>query len=162
MFAMLEIVFGCDIIACCLRIPTQLQIFFRDMLRRATNFDIRPVGLIAAGQGIWPLISAAIAPATPAEPPAQPTPQELLDMVHSFPCEFLIKVIGAAENDFINRVITAIISAEVAETDINYTSRETSGGRHASVSITIIAQSSDHVMSIYAAIRTVEGVVMVM
>lgn len=107
-------------------------------------------------------VDITIAPATPAEPPAQPTPQELLDMVHSFPCEFLIKVIGAAENDFINRVITAVISAEVAETDITYTSRETSGGRHASVSITLIAQSSGHVMSIYAAIRTVEGVVMVM
>lgn len=108
-------------------------------------------------------IDMTIVPAPPSDPsPAQPTSQELLDMVHSFPCEFLIKVIGAAENDFVGRVIAAVITAEVAETDVNYTSRETAGGRHTSVSITIIAQSSDHVLSIYSAIRTVDGVVMLM
>lgn len=107
-------------------------------------------------------VDLTIAPATPDQPPAQPTPQELLDMVHSFPCEFLIKVIGAAENAFADRVIAAVITADVAETDINYQKRETAGGRHTSISITLIAQSSSHVMSIYAAIRTVEGVVMVM
>lgn len=108
-------------------------------------------------------VDLTIVPAPPSDPaPAQPTPRELLDAVHSFPCEFLIKVIGATENDFIGRVVAAVISAEVAETDVNYTSRETAGGRHTSVSITVIAQSSDHVMAIYAAIRTVDGVVMVM
>ena len=103
-------------------------------------------------------IDLTIAPATPDQPPSEPSGKDLLDMVHSFPCEFLIKVIGTMENDFVNPVLTA----EVSETDINYTSRETATGRHASVSITVIVQSSDHVMSIYAAIRTVEGVVMVM
>lgn len=123
---------------------------------------MEPVTTMSEQNGHSSEVDLTITPATPGQEPAQPTAQELLDMVHSFPCEFLIKVIGAAENDFINRVITAVISAEVAETDINYTSRETSGGRHTSVSITVIAQSSGHVMSIYAAIRTVEGVVMVM
>lgn len=108
-------------------------------------------------------VDLTIVPAPANDPnPAQPTPQELLDAVHSFPCDFHIKVIGATENDFIGRVVAAVISAEVAETDINYTSRETTGGRHTSVSIDVIAQSSDHVMAIYAAIRTVHGVVMVM
>lgn len=107
-------------------------------------------------------IDLTIAPATPDQPPSEPSGKDLLDMVHSFPCEFLIKVIGTMQNDFVNRVVTAVLTAEVSETDINYTSRETATGRHASVSITVIVQSSDHVMSIYAAIRTVEGVVMVM
>ena len=108
-------------------------------------------------------VDLTIVPAPPENPDlAPPTPQELLDAVHSFPCEFHIKVIGATENDFIGRVVAAVISAEVAETDIKYTSRETAGGRHSSVSIDVLAQSSDHVMAIYAAIRTVEGVVMVM
>ncbi len=107
-------------------------------------------------------IDLSIAPASPDQPPAEPSSQDLLDLVHSFPCEFLIKVIGTLENDFVARVITAVMTAEVAETDINYTSRETASGRHTSVSITIIAQSSNHVMSIYAAIRTVDGIVMVM
>jgi putative lipoic acid-binding regulatory protein len=108
-------------------------------------------------------VDLTIVPAAPSDHhPAQPTPQELLDAVHSFPCDFHIKVIGASDNDFIGRVVAAVINAEVAETDIKYTSRETAGGRHTSVSIDVIAQSSAHVMAIYAAIRTVDGVVMVM
>lgn len=108
-------------------------------------------------------VDLTIVPAHPGEAaPAQPTPQELLDMVHSFPCEFLVKVIGASENDFIGRVVAAVIAADVAETDVNYTSRETAGGRHTSVSITLVARSSEHVMAIYATLRSVEGVVMVM
>ncbi len=108
-------------------------------------------------------VDLTIVPAPPTDDhPAQPSAQELLDAVHSFPCEFHIKVIGATENDFIGRVVAAVISAEVAETDIEYTSRETAGGRHTSVSINVLAQSSDHVMAIYGAIRTVDGVVMVM
>ncbi len=108
-------------------------------------------------------IDLTIAPAPdPAQPPAQPTPYELLEAVHEFPCEFLIKVIGASSEDFIERVIAAVISVEVLETDVNYTSRTTSGGRHTSVSITLIAQSSHQVVAIFAAIREVQGVVMVM
>jgi uncharacterized protein len=92
----------------------------------------------------------------------QPTPQELLDAIHEFPCEFLIKVIGTTKDNFIGRVIEAIVAVELKETDVSYTSRETAGGRHTSVSITVIAQTSEHVMKIYAAIREVHGVVMVM
>lgn len=108
-------------------------------------------------------IDLSIAKESELETPAQqPTPKELLDAIHEFPCEFLIKVIGSTKDNFIGRVIEALVSIELKETDINYTSRETAGGRHTSVSITVIAQSSQHVMDIYAAIRQVDGVVMVM
>ena len=48
MFAMLKIIFSRHIITGCLRIPTQLQIFFSNMLGGTTNFYIGPIGLIAA------------------------------------------------------------------------------------------------------------------
>lgn len=108
-------------------------------------------------------IDLTIAPEPQAgAPPAQPSPQELLDAVHQFPCEFLIKVIGASSDNFIQRVIAAVIALDILETDVTYTSRHTSGGRHTSVSLTLIAQSSQQVMDIFAAIRQVHGVVMVM
>lgn len=108
-------------------------------------------------------IDLTIAPEPEAgPPPAQPSPQELLDAVHQFPCEFLIKVIGASSDDFIERVVAAVIALDILETDISYTSRQTAGGRHTSVSLTLIAQSSQQVMDIFAAIRQVHGVVMVM
>ena len=72
-------------------------------------------------------------------------PRELLDETHSFPCRFMFKAIGLA-NDF----------------DAPYELRETSGGRHVAVTIEPWVESSQQVVEIYAAIRKLEGLVMLM
>jgi hypothetical protein len=45
-FGVLKIVFGRDGIAAGMRVARQLQVFLRDVMSIATNFDVRPVGFV--------------------------------------------------------------------------------------------------------------------
>ncbi len=89
-------------------------------------------------------------------------PQELLDDTHSFPCRFMFKVIGRSSDGFALRVIAIVRTTLDQDFDPPYELRETSAGRHISVTIEPWVESSQQVIEIYNAIRELEGLVMLM
>ncbi len=89
-------------------------------------------------------------------------PLELLDETHSFPGRFMFKAIGRSNDDFAMRVVAVVRSVLEQEFDAPYELRQTSGGRHVAVTIEPWLESSQQVIEVYAAIRNVEGLVMLM
>ena len=89
-------------------------------------------------------------------------PRELLEQTHSFPCKFMFKVIGKANDDFASRVVAAVRGALNQDFDAPYELRETSGGRHVAVTIEPWVESSQQVIEIYTAIQKLDGLVMQM
>lgn len=89
-------------------------------------------------------------------------PQELLDATHTFPGRFSFKAIGRANDDFALRVVAAVRATLEQDFDAPYALRETAGGRHVAVTIEPWVESSRQVIDVFAAIRGVEGIVMLM
>src|SRR5262249_36328538 len=54
---------------------------------------------------------------------------ELLENTHQFPCRFMFKAIGRAENGFVGRVVAAVRDELAHELDPPYSFRQASGGR---------------------------------
>jgi putative lipoic acid-binding regulatory protein len=90
------------------------------------------------------------------------TPRELLEKTHQFPGRFAFKAIGVSSDDFAERVVATVRLTLGQQFDAPYQLRETSSGRHVAVTIEAWVESSDQVMEVFAAIRSVEGLVMLM
>jgi putative lipoic acid-binding regulatory protein len=83
--------------------------------------------------------------------------EELLESNHSFPGTYQIKAIGWAEDDFVSRVVEAVVSELVTPSELDHTVRVTPGGRHVSLTLEMNVQSATQVRAIYAKIREVKG-----
>ena len=57
-FGVLKIVLGCDRVVACVCVARQLKVFFRHMLRRAPNSDVRAVRIVRSIQ--WVGLTTAI------------------------------------------------------------------------------------------------------
>ncbi len=86
--------------------------------------------------------------------------EELLAEHHEFPGVYRIKAIGSTEGGFVGRVLDAASTELAGPAEVNYTVRETSGGRHVSVNLNLTVQTPAQVRAIYARIRAVEGLTM--
>jgi putative lipoic acid-binding regulatory protein len=82
---------------------------------------------------------------------------DLLESNHPFPGVYQIKAIGAADDGFVGRVLAAAAEEVATPGEIDYSVKETPGGRHVSVTLDITVQSAEQVRQIYARIREVEG-----
>lgn len=89
-------------------------------------------------------------------------PQELLEKMHTFPGPFTFKAIGTTDDDFAMRVVAIVRSTLEQEFDAPYAIRETTGRRHVAVTVEPWVESSQQVIDVFAAIRTVDGLVMLM
>lgn len=89
-------------------------------------------------------------------------PKDLLEQMHSFPGKFVFKAIGKSEDDFALRVVAAVRAALEHDFDSPHEVRTTSGGRHTAVTIEPWIESSVQVIDVFAAIRGLEGLVMLM
>lgn len=87
---------------------------------------------------------------------------ELIDSIHTFPCNFTFKVIGKTEDEFSIRVVTAVREELGYANDPPHTLRETSHGRHVAVTVEPLVFSSDEVLSVYTRLRALEGLVMLL
>jgi len=74
----------------------------------------------------------------------------------------MFKAIGRSNDDFALRVIAIVRTTLEQDFDAPFELRETSAGRHIAVTIEPWVESSQQVMEIYAAIRSLEGLVMLM
>jgi putative lipoic acid-binding regulatory protein len=87
---------------------------------------------------------------------------ELLESTHLFPGVYKIKAIGRALDDFESRVIDAVCSHLPARSDLDYSVRTTPGGRHVAVTLDISVQSAEQVRAIYAEIRELDGLTLLL
>ena len=87
---------------------------------------------------------------------------ELLESSHSFPGVYPFKVIGLADGDFPARVLAAAAEELATPSEIDHVVRVTPGGRHVSLTLNITVQSAEQVRSIYARIRDVEGLTLLL
>ncbi len=87
---------------------------------------------------------------------------ELLESVHQFPGDYQIKVIGSAERDFADRVLSAVRDVLPAASDLDHSIRSTKGGRHVALTLDITVQTPEQVRAIYSRIQQVEGLTLLL
>jgi hypothetical protein len=87
---------------------------------------------------------------------------DLLESIHAFPGVYQIKAIGASEVGFVDRVLAAAAEELATPGEIDYSVRETRGGRHVAVTLDLTVQTAEQVRAIYARIREVEGLTLIL
>jgi len=87
---------------------------------------------------------------------------DLLNATHDFPTAVMIKAIGWNERAFVERIIEAVRDSLEQPHDPPYRVRETPGGRHVAVTLEPYMTCAEQVLAVYARLRTVEGVVMLL
>lgn len=81
-----------------------------------------------------------------------------LNAVHEFPGAYVFKVIGTNSPEFISRVVQAAVIVLGDRADFSVATRESSGGKHQSVTLTVKVPSADDVLAIYDQLRVLDGV----
>jgi uncharacterized protein len=87
---------------------------------------------------------------------------ELLENTHQFPCIFMFKAIGRAEDGFVGRVVAAVRDELGHDQDPRYTVRQARGGRHVAVTIEPTVQTPQQVLAVYRRMQVVAGLVMLL
>jgi uncharacterized protein len=88
--------------------------------------------------------------------------RELLEATHTFPGPYTFKAIGSVDDHFVGRVMAAV-RCELGEgIEPSFSTRNTSGGRHVCVTIEPTVADADEVLEIYARLRQVEGLVLLL
>ncbi len=87
---------------------------------------------------------------------------ELLEATHTFPCPYTFKVIGLTENNFVGRVLQTVRSQLAEDAEPSFSTRQTAGGKHVSVTIEPTLDSADHVLAIYRELSGLEGLVLML
>ena len=89
-------------------------------------------------------------------------PQDLLDKMHQFPGPFVFKAIGRPDGEFAARIVSIVRLTLEQDFDAPFQVRETTSGRHISVTIEPYVQSSQEVINVFNAIREIDGLVMML
>lgn len=79
-----------------------------------------------------------------------------------FPCEYPIKVMGAAAPDFKACILDVLVESETSFLHETVTVVDSKNGRYQSVRITINAESHDHLHSLHQCLRATGRVQMVL
>jgi len=85
---------------------------------------------------------------------------DLLEQTHAFPCPYVFKAIGKADQGFLARVVAAVREELNFEIDPPSRVREAVGGRHLSITLEPVVQSAQQVLAVYRRLRMLEGLVM--
>lgn len=82
------------------------------------------------------------------------------DTLLEFPCQFPVKAMGRAENDFETLVVTLVRkhAPDLAEGAVK--TRDSQGGRFISVTVTVTATSREQLDNIYRELTACEQVLM--
>lgn len=87
---------------------------------------------------------------------------DLLESTHLFPGTYTIKAIGRTEEDFERRIVEVVSACLAAASDLEYSTRATKGGRHVSVTLEVTVQNAEQVRLIYAEVRDVPGLTLLL
>jgi putative lipoic acid-binding regulatory protein len=83
---------------------------------------------------------------------------EALNQIHEFPGRFMFKVIGENSPELIARVVQAAVTVLGPRVTPAITTRESAHGRHQAITMTVRVPSAEGVLDVYAALRGVAGV----
>ncbi len=87
--------------------------------------------------------------------------EEILDRlndVHSFPGEYMFKIIGTNSSEFVTQIIQACINAVGPGSSPKVTTRESSGGKHVSITLTVAVDDAESVLRVYDMMAGIEGI----
>ncbi|WP_435006725.1 YbeD family protein [Tundrisphaera lichenicola] len=84
--------------------------------------------------------------------------EDLLESNHPFPGTYQIKAIGVADDDFVARVVEAVVLELATPNELDHSVRMTPNGKHVSLTLEMNVQSAEQVRAIYARLREVKGV----
>lgn len=88
--------------------------------------------------------------------------RRLLEETHQFPCAYLIKVIGLADEQFVARTTAAVRAGLGSDQDPSFRVKKTPTGKHVSITYEPEVASADMVLAIYRELESVPGVVMIL
>ena len=93
---------------------------------------------------------------------AKPPPIELLAATHVFPGNYVLKVIGSAEEWFAERVVAAVREEMMLDKDPVFKLRKTAGGKHVAVSLELHALSAQQIHDVYLRLMKIPGVILLL
>ncbi len=83
--------------------------------------------------------------------------RELLAATHPFPGVYTIKAIGRARPGFVDHIVQAARCALERAADVQHSVRTTPQGRHVAVTLQLSVLTPEEVLAVYAALKTIEG-----
>lgn len=84
-------------------------------------------------------------------------PVELLNSTHQFPGPFVFKAVGKAEEGFLGRVVATARETGRLEADPDFTVRQSTTGKHVSVTVSVEVKNAEQVLEIYSALSDLKG-----
>jgi putative lipoic acid-binding regulatory protein len=88
--------------------------------------------------------------------------RELLESTHFFPGSYTIKAIGRSRAAFVERVVQAARDGLTRSADVHYSVRTTPHGRHTAVTLELSVLTPEEVLAVYAAVRSVDGLTLLL
>ena len=82
---------------------------------------------------------------------------ESLEAVHTFPCWFTIKAIGANTEVFVGAVKDAVSIVTLDPTRLKTKSRKSSTGKHISMTLEVFVTDASQVQQLYAQIKEIDA-----
>lgn len=87
---------------------------------------------------------------------------ELLESTHTFPCRYTFKAIGTSGDHFVGRVLAAVKLQLAESCEPSFSTRRTAAGRHVCVTIEPDVENAQQIIDIYAQLREIDGLVMLL
>ena len=93
---------------------------------------------------------------------AQFPPIELLKATHSFPGPYIFKVIAELDDTLVTRLVTSIRDELKWKEDPKYTLRETTQGKHVSVTFELVMRTAEEIHLVYERLLKEKGVLLLL
>jgi len=87
---------------------------------------------------------------------------DLLNQTHAFPTRVMFKVIGENRASFVEEVVSLVRRESSADETPPYSTREARGGRHIAITLEPQLNDAERVLSIYARLKVIPGVVLLL
>lgn len=81
-----------------------------------------------------------------------------LEAVHTFPGSYMFKVIGVNTEKFVLQVVQAATLATKGGEKLSLKTKESTAGRHVSVTLTADVEDAEMVLEVYRLLQTVDDV----
>ena len=89
-------------------------------------------------------------------------PLDLLERTHRFPCAYVFKAIGSVEAGFAARVVAGVRETLNQEIDPPHRFRQSTSGRHVSVTLEPTVESAEEILAIYERIARMPGLIVLL